>query len=163
MISYKNIILALCFLLTPVSLFAADTEVHIAKNTRCSVCGMFVTKYPAWIARIVHKDKSVQFFDGVKDMMAYYFEPEKYGTAKENEIVEVYVKDYYSLNWLEAQNAFFVTGSDVYGPMGHEFIPFSSKEAAASFTKDHHGKSILTFEKITKHQVDSMRSGHKMK
>ena len=30
----------------------------------------------------------------------------------------------------KAKEAFFVIGSDVYGPMGHELIPFASKADA---------------------------------
>ena len=40
-------------------------------------------------------------------------------------------------------------GSDVYGPMGHELIPFFTKEDAAEFKKDHKGTRILVFEQIT--------------
>ena len=47
--------------------------------------------------------------------------------------------------------------------MGKEFIPFSKKEAAENFRKDHHGKRIILFDEITSEMVESMRSGHKMK
>jgi len=73
------------------------------------------------------------------------------------------VKDYYSLQWLSAEKTFFVIGSDVYGPMGHELIPFSTREAAENFMKDHHGKEILTFDRITPELIDSMRVGQKMR
>ena len=54
-------------------------------------------------------------------------------------------------------------GSDIYGPMGKEFIPFSSKEAAENFLQDHQGKKTLSFDDITDELVQSMRSGSKMK
>lgn len=135
----------------------------IPSQTRCSVCGMFVAQYPTWVVQVHHADGSQQFFDGVKDMMAYFFNPEKYTTDSRGEIKEIWLKDYYSLTWLDARSAFFVTGSDVYGPMGHELIPFSSKAAAESFLKDHHGKNILIFNEITEELVDSMRTGQKMR
>ena len=135
----------------------------VNKDARCTICGMFVAKYPAWITKIVHEKKTTLYFDGVKDMMVYFFHPEKYGADKANPIGELWLKDYYSLDWIDAKKAFFVIGSDVYGPMGHEFIPFSSNEAAVSFSKDHDGKKIITFDKITDEQVQSMRSGHRMK
>jgi len=47
--------------------------------------------------------------------------------------------------------------------MGHEFIPFASKAAADSFSKDHQGKDIMTFEAITSEQVEAMRAGQRMK
>ena len=56
-----------------------------------------------------------------------------------------------------------MTGSDVYGHMDHEFIPFSTMEAAESFSKDHHGREILTFDEITPERVEALRAGQKMR
>jgi nitrous oxide reductase accessory protein NosL len=49
---------------------------------------------------------------------------------------------------IDAGSAFFVVGSDVYGPMGKELIPFISRADAEAFKKDHKGKRILRFEDI---------------
>lgn len=155
-------------LLLSLSLFLTNSclsepEHELKQSTRCSICGMFVAKYPAWVAEIVNKDGKIEFFDGVKDMMVYTFHPDQYGGSKKDSISEIWVKDYYSLTFIDAKKAFFVTGSDVYGPMGHEFIPFASMEAAESFSRDHQGKSIITFDKITEKMVESMREGQRMK
>ena len=37
-------------------------------NVICPVCGMFVAKYPEWIAAVVFKDGHAHYFDGAKDM-----------------------------------------------------------------------------------------------
>ena len=148
------------------SLGLANTEATdtVPDNARCSVCGMFVAKYPNWLAQIHHDSPDeTKFFDGVKDMMVFYFNPQKYGGPSRETIKSIFVKDYYSLKWLEAKEAFYVVGSDVYGPMGHELIPFESKEAAESFSKDHHGKNILTFAEITSDLIESLRVSQKMK
>ena len=141
---------------------AAPTD-DITAKSRCPVCGMFVAKYPNWITQIRLADGTVQVFDGAKDMLAYYFDPTKFGGPDRESIQEVWVKDYYTLEWLDGRKAYYVIGSDTYGPMGHEFIPFSSPEAAANFLQDHHGKEVLSFDQITAALVESMRSGHKMK
>ncbi|MBU0484443.1 MAG: nitrous oxide reductase accessory protein NosL [Proteobacteria bacterium] len=135
----------------------------ISPDSRCSVCGMFVVKYDVWITQIIHQDDSLNCFDGVKDMMAYYFNPEKYGAIKKDDIKEIWVKDYYSLKWLNGREVFYVTGSDVNGPMGPEFIPFGNKAAAEAFLKDHHGDHIFTFDQITQMEVNAIRTGSKMK
>lgn len=137
----------------------ATPQDKIEATSRCPVCGMFVAKYPNWITQAHHTDGSVKLFDGVKDMMIYYFDTKKYGGGAQETIEEMWVKDYYTLKWLNGKKAFYVIGSDVYGPMGREFIPFNSKKAAESFLKDHHGKKVVTFEEITRPLVDSMRSG----
>lgn len=141
-----------------------ETTDTISSKTRCSVCGMFVAKYPNWLSRIQYYDlKKTQYFDGVKDMMVFYFNPDKFDGPPQESITNIYVKDYYSLYWLAAKDAFYVIGSDVYGPMGHELIPFGSKEAAESFLKDHKGNKILTFNEITPEIIESLRVGQKMR
>ena len=40
-------------------------------------------------------------------------------------------------------------GSDVYGPMGRELIPFVKESEARDFLKDHKGKSIIRFRDVT--------------
>ncbi|MCL7486576.1 MAG: nitrous oxide reductase accessory protein NosL [Desulfobulbaceae bacterium] len=144
------------------SLQAAPEE-KVGHDERCSVCGMFVAKYENWIVQVRFADDRVMFFDGVKDMLVFYFNPRKYSDKERQDISEIWVKDYYSLGWLDGRKAFYVTGSDVYGPMGKEFIPFDSRESADNFLRDHQGREVLRFEEITDDIVQSMRSGSKMR
>ena len=141
-----------------------ETVDTVSAQTRCPVCGMFVAKYPNWLAEIQYDEPSqTRFFDGPKDMMVFYFTPEQYGGPSQDTVKAVFVKDYYSLNRIPAKDAFYVIGSDIFGPMGHELIPFASKDAAESFLKDHHGREILTFDSITPELVESLREGQKMR
>lgn len=142
--------------------FCAPKE-KVGEKERCPVCGMFVAKYDAWISQIVHDNGDVFMFDGVKDMLAFYFEPEKYGAKAGISSGALWVKDYYSREWIDGRKCFYVIDSDVYGPMGHEFIPLSSIEAAENFKNDHHGKEILRFEEISLELVKAKRSGQTMK
>ena len=157
----KILLLAICCLWAASPAAAAATTVD--KSARCAVCGMFVAKYPNWLVSLTMSDGATNYFDGVKDMMAFYFAPQTYGAKPGVTIAEIRVNDYYTLKPIDARKAFYVVGSDVTGPMGHEFIPFSSKEAADSFSQDHHGMKTLTFEAITSEQVEAMRSGQRMK
>lgn len=151
---------AFVFLLaTP--LLAQPTK-EIAAKERCPVCGMFVAKYPNWLAQIRLGNGTVKLFDGVKDLLAFSFNPASFGAPGQT-AQEIWVKDYYTLAWLDGRKAFYVIGSDVYGPMGHEFIPFSSAAAAESFRKDHKGTRVVRFDEITEPLVQSLRHGQKMR
>ncbi len=111
---------------------------------------MFVYKYPDWLAQIAFKDGSVEFFDGPKDLFKYYFNVRKYSPQRNSkEITEILVTEYYGLKPIDAERAFFVVESDVYGPMGHELIPLATMEDARTFMKDHKGRRIFRFEEIT--------------
>ena len=145
-----------------VSLHAAPQE-KIGADARCAICGMFVAKYDNWIVQIRLADDKVMFFDGVKDMLVFYFNPQQYSSMRHEDLKEIWVKDYYSLQWLDGRKALYVIGSDVYGPMGKEFLPFSDREAADNFLQDHHGNKILNLDEITDELVQSMRSGSKMR
>ena len=117
---------------------------------KCPVCGMFVAKYPDFLAEIIFKDGSYAVFDGTKDMFKYYFDLKKYNPKKRLEDIDsVYVTDYYNLALIDGYRAFYVTGSDVYGPMGKELIPLEKEADAKEFMKDHKGQSILKFKDIT--------------
>jgi copper chaperone NosL len=128
-------------------------EVKPVKPTpkdKCPVCGMFVAKYPDWVAQIVLRNGSRLYFDGVKDLMKFYLNPPSYQSAtSRSEIGVVIVTDYYSLEGVDGTRAFYVIGSDVFGPMGRELIPFGKESEAKEFLKDHKGKKILHFQEIT--------------
>ncbi len=117
---------------------------------KCPVCGMFVKKYPDFLAQIVFADGTARFFDGVKDLFKYYFDMERYTNKQTiDDIAFIYVSDYYSLEPIEGHSAWYVSGSAVYGPMGKELIPFAGEDDARQFMQDHEGKSLLRFKQIT--------------
>jgi nitrous oxide reductase accessory protein NosL len=119
--------------------------ITLSKDEKCQICGMFVYKYPKWAAQIFYKNTHFSF-DGVKDMMKYYFE-HKDGISK------MLVTDYYSQKAIDARNAYYVIGSDVYGPMGDEFIPFINESEAKTFYMDHRAAKIVRFEDIEEKEV----------
>jgi nitrous oxide reductase accessory protein NosL len=71
-------------LLTAVPLLSAGDSAPVkpGPKDKCPVCGMFVAKYPDWVAAFVFRDGSTVFFDGVKDMMKYYFNLAKYAPGR---------------------------------------------------------------------------------
>ena len=120
------------------------------KADKCPVCGMFVYKYPDFTAQVIFQDGTVYYFDGTKDMFKYIFSPHKYTPDKKDYgIISIYVTEYYRVTPLDALKAFYVTGSDVYGPMGRELIPFEKKADAEEFLQDHRGKAIFRYQDIT--------------
>ncbi len=156
-----KILLMLLLLLQPCSPSRALAEdmkpVDVKKTDKCPVCGMFVARYPDFIAQVIFEDGSYAVFDGAKDMFKYIFNLSRYNPGKNSlDIAAIYVTDYYSLDPIDGWKAGYVTGSDVYGPMGHELIPFAKDEDAREFMVDHAGKSLLKFESITQEVVRSL-------
>ena len=136
----------------------STVPVEVGIKDLCPVCGMFVSKYPNWIAQIIFDDKSYVFFDGTKDMFKYYFDLHKYNPQKTTDgILMIWVTDYYTTRLIDGKKAVYVTNSDVLGPMGNELIPHASEKAASHFVKDQGGDKILRFSEIDLDLVESLR------
>ena len=137
-----------------VGLAAAQAAAPVPKPAAkdlCPICGMLVSKYPHWVATIVYKDGHAHHFDGAKDMFKFWFEPSKYAAGhKREDMTGLWVTDFYNLQAVDAKKAYYVIGSDVLGPMGHELVPLATKEDAEEFLKEHKGKRILTFDQVGK-------------
>jgi len=150
----KRWVYSACILLMSAALAAAAAgslpALLPSVKDKCPVCGMFVAKYPDWVAQIRFKDRKTVFFDGAKDFFKYYFRMEHYHPGRSPaDVAAIYVTDYYAIRFIDAVRSFFVVGSDIFGPMGRELIGFSSAETAAEFMQDHHGKKILRFEAVS--------------
>lgn len=127
-----------------------SSPVTPAKTDKCPVCGMFVAKYSDFLAQIIFTDGSYAFFDGTKDMFKYFFDLKKYNAAKNpTDIANIYVTDYYNMVPIDGRLAWYVIGSDVFGPMGRELIPFAKEADAREFMKDHAGKEVIPFTAVT--------------
>jgi copper chaperone NosL len=158
LLKYSVVALLLLILLTATPLLSAEPGFPVpAARDKCPVCGMFVSKYPEWVASITYKNQPALFFDGAKDLFTYYLNPQKYA-AKGNpqNIRLILVKDYYALKPINAQKALFVIGSNVYGPMGKELVPFEKMADAREFMKDHKGTKILRFEDVNLSVLNSL-------
>lgn len=87
------------------------------------------------------------FFAQVRDMVAYLKSPER-----DAEITAVYVSDMGAApnwqqpgisNWIAAENATFVVGSNVAGGMGaREVVPFANTTDAAAFITRYGGSAL---------------------
>lgn len=140
----------------------SSTYIEISKKERCPVCGMFVSPYPKWITQIQHDDGSHHSFDGMKCMMRYYYNATKFDPGKKSiPIKRVLVRDYYTLKFISHDVAYYVVGSDVLGPMGHELIPFEKETRAKIFFDDHHAIKILRFGQITPELLDKLDQAKK--
>lgn len=149
--------LLLCQLASASELLSADKGVSVPNNAKCPVCGMFVVKYPDWAASTRFKDGTQSYYDGPKDMFSHYLDIARYTPGKRpTDITELSVREYYSLTMIDARSAWFVIGSDVYGPMGNELIPFKNQQDAVAFKAEHKGKRILRFNDVTRQIIKTL-------
>lgn len=118
---------------------------------------MRVVPHPAWVAQIRFEDGSTVFTDGTKDLFKYYLDLRTYAPSRAAaDVTAIYVTDYYTLQFVDATRAFYVTGSDVFGPMGNELVAFVSASSAEEFSRDHHGKNLLPFDAVSPEVLRSL-------
>lgn len=126
----------------------------------CPVCGMFVAKYPEWVATVRYKNGHSHHFDGAKDLFKYLLDLHKWAPGHQAENIDsIGVTEYYGLTLIDAREAFYVIGSDVLGPMGHELIPLETKEDAEEFMSDHKGLSIIRFNQVADEMLIKLDNG----
>lgn len=126
----------------------------------CPVCGMFVAKYPYWIATVLFQDGHADHFDGPKDFFKYLLDMNKYARGRAREQIKAMgVTGYYDPVRIDAATASYVIGSDVLGPMGHELVPLTDDAEAREFLADHKGRRTLSFDAVTAALLDSLDQG----
>ncbi len=127
----------------------------------CPVCGMFVAKYPYWIATVRFRDGHLEYFDGAKDLWKYLFDMPRWARGRTRETIDVIaVTSYYEGDQIAAKPAWYVIGSDVYGPMGHELVPHATEADAREFLADHKGKRILRSDAISPSLLRALDEGN---
>lgn len=131
-----------------------------ASDAVCPVCGMFVAKFPEWVATVAYKDGHAHHFDGAKDLFKFLANPRHYvASHRPEDVATIAVTDYYAVVRIDARDAVYVIGSDVLGPMGHELVPFLTRAEAEEFIKDHDGKAILSFAQVTPAVIERLDRG----
>jgi copper chaperone NosL len=126
----------------------------------CPVCGMFVAPYPYWVATVVWRDGKAVHFDGAKDLFKYLSDLPRYEPGRQRgDIVAMGVTGYYATERIDASQAWYVIGSDVLGPMGHELVPHDSEADAKEFVTDHKGRRVLRFADITPTLLAALDAG----
>lgn len=136
-----------------------DTPAPNVDDT-CPVCGMFVAKYPAWVATVRYQDGHLHHFDGAKDLYKYLRDLPRWAPGHRHEDIQtIAVTEYYTLTRIDAREAWFVIGSDVLGPMGHELIPLETLEDAEEFMRDHQGVRILRQDEVSRELLEKLDKG----
>jgi len=131
-----------------------------AKDT-CPVCGMFVALYPDWTATVLYQDGHAHHFDGAKDLFKYLLNLPKYAPGHQQaDIAAIGVTEYYGVARIDARAAWYVIGSDVLGPMGHELIPLATQAEAEDFQRDHKGKRRVRFDEVNPALLEQLDHGN---
>jgi len=137
------LVILLCLVSFPVF---AQSPPAPGGDARCAVCGMFVAPHTNWVAVLETADGVDYYFDGPKDLFIFFTGLDSDQPGISPDTVKLFVTEYYTVTLKPATEVYFVTGSDVLGPMGEELVPIAGLEAADTFLRDHGGTKIMQFD-----------------
>jgi nitrous oxide reductase accessory protein NosL len=133
----------------------------ISAGITCGKCGMYPARYPQWQSQIIFTDGTMTPFDGCKCMFNFMNGMANFGKAHtRNDVAVAWVKDFNSGKWINAEDAYYVVGSQKMGPMGKELIPFTDHMAAMQFHKEQ-GGTMMKYAEITSDVLKSLMGGMK--
>jgi nitrous oxide reductase accessory protein NosL len=131
----------------------------IEAHKECPLCGMYPARYPQFSCQIVFTDGTYEAFDSAIGLLVYLLFPDKTG-IKPKPVTKIYYKDYVKESWIEAGKTFFVAGSEIMGPMGVEFLPVDSEQAAKELKKQEKGQDITHFKEINRqYMIKAAKAG----
>jgi len=155
------LVLSTCFLAT-LNLSANESyTMNFDRDTKGLLRKLPVYKDPAWVCKIVRKDSKEFYFASPKSLMEFYYNPEKRPEAKivdNNDIKDIVVTDYKTLNAINAKYAFFVYGSHKISQAGDDLPAFKNISDAKKFMENNNGRRILTFNEL-KHSLIQLLNG----
>ena len=158
--------LILCLLLTTSACSdnaAQQAVIHKAvameSGDECHLCGMLITLFDGPKGEIFRKEQGGKVFKfcSTRDMFSYYLDPEN-----TRNVSQILVHDMSKMPWgsdsiddkyfIDAKQAWFVTGSEKTGAMGKTLASFSLQTDAQAFAKEFGGK-VLSFKDINQYRL----------
>lgn len=126
---------------------------EISRSDFCHVCGMTILEYPGPKGQVhEHRRERPLMFCSTSDLFAYLLQPEAAARVR-----EIYVQDMSGRDWQEpgpgpegfvdAREAWYVSGQSRMGAMGPTLASFSSEGAAEAFAIGYGGR-LLRFQEI---------------
>jgi len=138
---------------------AVKHPMEIPENATCGKCGMYPARYPRWQSQIIFNDDTMTPFDGCKCMFNFIFAMDKFDQKHSpNDIAVAWVKDFNTGKWLNAEDASYVVGSNMMGPMGKELIPFADQAVAMKFQEEQ-GGIMMKYEDINPEVMKTLGMG----
>ncbi len=123
--------------------------IKLDRSISCAVCGMIPVDFPGAKAQIHYKTGEVDSFCCTQEMFTFYLQPDR-----PKNITAVFVNNmgkadwnHPERHWISAEEAHYVLGGDVMGPMGETLVPFLELSDARSYVEDHGGK-IVRFDDV---------------
>ena len=121
------------------------------ERPKCPVCGMYADMDTLWVSEIELKDGTKYQFESPVHAFSFYFSPEKYtdGKVRKDEIAHFRVREWFTGKMMEAESLYFLTHSQMKGPMGMDLVPVKDEAKGKKLMGEHMGR-LMHFRDISK-------------
>lgn len=108
---------------------------EVPAEARCPVCGMFPARQRRWAAQVIFHNGDVQYLDSPLSLFLYLQRVPRYTAGQSAaSIVASHVTDLETGAWIPAEQAWYVHGSRLTGPMRTGNLPaFATLGQARAF------------------------------
>ncbi len=138
-------IVAPTFAYDPASGLAPTAAREVPATARCPVCGMFPARNRRWAAQVIFTDGAVQYLDSPLSLFHYLQRVARYTPGRvAADIAAVYVSDQATGQWLDADQAMYVHGSTLLGPMRAGNLPAYATHADALVLVSVRGGTLIS-------------------
>lgn len=116
----------------------------VPPDARCPVCGMYPARFPQWAAQLIYDTGDVHFFDSPLSLFQYLTTQDLWAQGRlASRVLAAYVTDTAGGGWVGAQDAAYVVGSSLLGPMRNGNFPaFGAPGAADRFAQERGGRRV---------------------
>lgn len=114
----------------------------------CEQCGMIISE-EAYASAYRLNNGRQKLFDDIGDMVTYH-------RLHREDVYVFWVHDYSSLEWIRAENAYFVASTDLVTPMGGGIAAFADRAAAESMAVERNGV-IHRFDGLTAQPIEKLQ------
>ena len=122
---------------------------EVPNEARCPVCGMFPARNRRWAAQVIFSGGAVQYLDSPLSLFHYLKRVGHYTTGRAAaDIVAVYVSDQITGQWLDADQAIYVHGSTLLGPMRAGNLPAYGAESDARALVNSRGGELMSANEL---------------
>ena len=114
--------------------------VEIERSDMCGHCRMAISERQ-FAAEILDADENATKFDDIGCLLHYL-------DSNRDKVVNVFVVDYVTRRWLDANAAYFVRVKEIATPMGGGIIALGDRQRAETFAREH-ASAVVRFAELT--------------
>lgn len=125
-----------------------EGRLRISGEDRCPVCAMLPIRYPRFAAAIALADGRTYYFCSPGCMLNAWLHPDIFLGVEAARLQRPVALEYLSGEALDARKVFWVSGSDVVGPMGPALVPLKDAAHLEAFRRRHGARQVFRLDEL---------------